>query len=96
MRDRVDNYTFAASNSYANNYVTNLHNMIDDTKPKSKIILGKGTQVELADKFNMRRASICNYLSGRCGTPRAREIRLYALNEMDGRYINVVKPQASH
>lgn len=70
--------------------------MIDDTKPKTKINLPYRAQDKMAEIFGVNKATISQYLSGQRDTPRAREIRLYALNEMDGRYINVVKPKASN
>lgn len=71
--------------------------MIDDTKPNCKIILPFGGSKKLAEYFQISTTAAHNYLSGRMtATHRTREVRTFALNEMDGRYINVVKPKASH
>lgn len=61
--------------------------MIEDTKPKDKIFLRHGCTTKMAKHFKLTAATISNHLRCATGTSINTKIRLYALNQLNGRYL---------
>lgn len=68
-----------------------------DTQPDCAILLQHGTKMELARRFGYNRMTIQRYLKGSAtladSQKRAKKVREYALNHLNGQYIN---PQTSN
>jgi hypothetical protein len=63
---------------------------IEDTQPNSMILLPYGMKLELGKIYGYSREAIKKYIGGAAITPeskaRAKEVREYALNHLNGQY----------